>query len=79
MAERIGVTSEIGPLRAVICHTPGPELLAVTQQLEKLEKDNRKMQKTLDKYREKWEALKAGAKARREGKSGVDSVEYAAA
>ena len=24
------VTSEIGPLRAVICHTPGPELLAVT-------------------------------------------------
>lgn len=55
------------------------ELLAVTQQLEKLEKDNRKMQKTLDKYREKWEALKAGAKARREGKSGVDSVEYAAA
>ena len=51
----------------------------MTQQLEKLEKDNRKMQKTLDKYREKWEALKAGAKARREGKSGVDSVEYAAA
>jgi arginine deiminase len=30
MAERIGVTSEIGQLRAVICHTPGPELLAVT-------------------------------------------------
>jgi arginine deiminase len=28
--ERIGVTSEIGPLEAVICHTPGPELLAVT-------------------------------------------------
>jgi arginine deiminase len=27
---RIGVTSEIGPLEAVICHTPGPELLAVT-------------------------------------------------
>jgi arginine deiminase len=30
MVERIGVTSEIGPLRSVICHTPGPELLAVT-------------------------------------------------
>lgn len=30
MAERVGVTSEIGPLRGVICHTPGPELLAVT-------------------------------------------------
>jgi arginine deiminase len=28
--ERVRVTSEIGSLRAVICHTPGPELLAVT-------------------------------------------------
>ncbi|CAN5844969.1 arginine deiminase family protein [soil metagenome] len=27
---RVGVGSEIGALRAVICHTPGPELLAVT-------------------------------------------------
>ncbi len=27
---KVRVTSEIGPLRAVICHTPGPELLAVT-------------------------------------------------
>src|SRR5690606_5041113 len=27
---RVHVTSEIGPLRAVICHTPGPEVLAVT-------------------------------------------------
>src|SRR5688572_11072979 len=27
---RIRVTSEIGALRGVICHTPGPELLAVT-------------------------------------------------
>ena len=27
---RVGVTSEIGALRAVICHTPGEELLAVT-------------------------------------------------
>jgi arginine deiminase len=27
---RVGVTSEIGALRGVICHTPGPELLAVT-------------------------------------------------
>jgi arginine deiminase len=27
---RVRVTSEIGALRAVICHTPGPELLAVT-------------------------------------------------
>lgn len=28
--DRISVGSEIGPLRAVICHTPGTELLAVT-------------------------------------------------
>jgi arginine deiminase len=28
--ERIRVTSEIGALEAVICHTPGPELTAVT-------------------------------------------------
>jgi arginine deiminase len=27
---RIRVTSEIGALQAVVCHTPGPELLAVT-------------------------------------------------
>jgi arginine deiminase len=27
---RVRVSSEIGPLRSVICHTPGPELLAVT-------------------------------------------------
>ncbi|MDB4951224.1 MAG: Arginine deiminase [Gemmatimonadetes bacterium] len=29
-AQRVRVTSEIGPLRAVICHTPGNELRAVT-------------------------------------------------
>ena len=28
--ERVRVTSEIGPLRSVVCHTPGPELVAVT-------------------------------------------------
>jgi arginine deiminase len=27
---RVRVSSEIGPLQSVICHTPGPELLAVT-------------------------------------------------
>ena len=27
---RVRVTSEVGPLRAVLCHTPGAELLAVT-------------------------------------------------
>ena len=42
------------------------QLAAAVLQMERLEKDNRKMQKTLEKYREKWEVLKAGAKARRE-------------
>ncbi len=28
--QHVSVTSEIGPLRSVICHTPGSELLAVT-------------------------------------------------
>ncbi|KAG5956112.1 hypothetical protein E4U57_002845 [Claviceps arundinis] len=41
------------------------QLAAAAAHMERLEKDNRKMQKTLDKYREKWEVLKAGAKARR--------------
>ncbi|MGQ0813699.1 MAG: arginine deiminase [Gemmatimonadota bacterium] len=30
MKAKVRVTSEIGPLKAVLCHTPGPELLAVT-------------------------------------------------
>jgi arginine deiminase len=32
---RVRVASEIGPLRAVVCHTPGPELLAVTPTTKK--------------------------------------------
>ncbi|QUC21565.1 uncharacterized protein UV8b_05808 [Ustilaginoidea virens] len=51
------------------------QLAAATTQIERLEKDNRKMQKTLDKYREKWEVLKAGAKARRGAQAeSVDEV-----
>ncbi|KAG5982115.1 hypothetical protein E4U55_002275 [Claviceps digitariae] len=45
------------------------QLAAAAAHMERLEKDNRKMQKTLDKYREKWELLKAGAKARREAQT----------
>ncbi|KAJ6444357.1 CMGC kinase [Purpureocillium lavendulum] len=52
------------------------QLAGAVKQMERLEKDNRKMQKTLDKYREKWEMLKAGAKARREAQAG-ESVEDA--
>ncbi|CEJ84116.1 hypothetical protein VHEMI03385 [[Torrubiella] hemipterigena] len=51
------------------------QLAAVTKQMERLEKDNRKMQKTLDKYREKWDVLKAGAKARRDGQKGMENIE----
>ncbi|KAH7145861.1 hypothetical protein B0J13DRAFT_329755 [Dactylonectria estremocensis] len=54
------------------------QLAAAVKQMERLEKDNRKMQKTLEKYREKWEVLKAGAKARREAQGTGDSVEDAA-
>jgi predicted RNase H-like nuclease (RuvC/YqgF family) len=53
------------------------EFTAMRQHVEKLERDNKKMQKTLEKYRQKWETLKAGAKARREAQSGGDSVEDA--
>lgn len=53
------------------------QLAAATKHMERLEKDNRKMQKTLDKYREKWDVLKAGAKARREQQSVGESVEDA--
>jgi hypothetical protein len=55
------------------------QLAAVTKQMERLEKDNRKMQKVLDKYREKWETLKAGAKARREAQGAGESVDDASA
>lgn len=55
------------------------QLAAMMKQMEKLEKDNRKMQKTLEKYREKWELLKKGAKARREAQGPADSIEDAAA
>ncbi|KAK7218817.1 hypothetical protein V2G26_006820 [Clonostachys chloroleuca] len=51
------------------------EYSMMKRHIEKLEKENKKMQKTLDKYREKWETLKAGAKARREAQGGGDAVD----
>ncbi len=42
------------------------ELSRVGLQMERLEKENGRMEKNLDMYRDKWEKLKAGAKARRE-------------
>ncbi|KAL6881387.1 hypothetical protein J3F83DRAFT_758247 [Trichoderma novae-zelandiae] len=54
------------------------QLAEMAKHMERLEKDNRKMQKTLEKYREKWETLKAGAKARRGAQSTTgESVEDA--
>ncbi|QYS93845.1 hypothetical protein H0G86_001211 [Trichoderma simmonsii] len=53
------------------------QLAEMTKHMERLEKDNRKMQKTLEKYREKWETLKAGAKARREAQVTAESIEDA--
>ncbi|KAK5998329.1 hypothetical protein PT974_00708 [Cladobotryum mycophilum] len=58
-------------------HELEEQLAAIMKQMERLEKDNRKMQKTLEKYREKWETLKAGAKARREAQVTAESIEDA--
>ncbi|KAL7814179.1 hypothetical protein V8C44DRAFT_363631 [Trichoderma aethiopicum] len=59
-------------------HELEEQLSEMANHMERLEKDNRKMQKTLEKYREKWETLKAGAKARRGGQSTTgESVEDA--
>lgn len=49
------------------------ELARITKQFEVLEKDNKHLKRTVDKYRDKWEALKAGAKARREASHSTDA------
>jgi len=41
-------------------------LALATEQMEKMERDRSRMERNLDVYRDKWEKLKAGAKARRE-------------
>ncbi|KAL7820988.1 hypothetical protein V8C26DRAFT_392149 [Trichoderma gracile] len=59
-------------------HELEEQLSEMAKHMERLEKDNRKMQKALEKYREKWETLKAGAKARRGAQSTTgESVEDA--
>ncbi|GKT93014.1 hypothetical protein Ct61P_10864 [Colletotrichum tofieldiae] len=45
------------------------------QRMEALEKENKSMARTLEKYREKWEKLKAGAKARRQAQGTAESAE----
>ncbi|KAK7748878.1 hypothetical protein SLS53_000902 [Cytospora paraplurivora] len=49
------------------------ELAKANQQFEGLEKDNKRLRHNLDKYRDKWEALKAGAKARRDAAHSADN------
>jgi hypothetical protein len=46
------------------------QLAAVAKRMEALEKDYGRSQVTLERYRDKWEKLKAGAKARRESTQG---------
>lgn len=49
------------------------ELAKANKHFEVLDKDNKHLQRTVDKYRDKWEALKAGAKARREASHSADA------
>lgn len=45
------------------------QLAEMARRMESLEKDHLKLQLTVEKYRERWEKLKAGAKARREAQA----------
>ncbi|KAL1855684.1 hypothetical protein VTK73DRAFT_8531 [Phialemonium thermophilum] len=53
------------------------QLAEAIRRLESLEKDHRKLQETVEKYRDRWEKLKAGAKARREAQGSADHGEAA--
>lgn len=48
------------------------QLALAAQRMDMLEQEHAKLQQTLDKYRDRWEKLKAGAKARREGQGSVN-------
>ncbi|ROW09517.1 hypothetical protein VMCG_02289 [Cytospora schulzeri] len=49
------------------------DLAKASQQADVLEKDNKRLRHNLDKYRDKWEALKAGAKARRDAAQSAEN------
>lgn len=49
------------------------ELIAAGKQFEVLDKENKRLRHNLDKYRDKWESLKAGAKARRGAAQSTDT------
>lgn len=69
MRSRVRVTSEVGPLRAVISHTPGPELLAVTPStredflyddiidLEQARREHHRFRALLSRFAEVYEAM----------------------
>ena len=50
------------------------QLHDATRRIEELERDNTRKEKALGKYREKWEKLKAGAKARREAQNSLEAI-----
>ncbi|KAF6828875.1 hypothetical protein CMUS01_08412 [Colletotrichum musicola] len=50
------------------------QLAAALQRMDALEKENKTMARTLEKYREKWEKLKAGAKARRQAQGTAEAA-----
>jgi len=50
------------------------QLVDAIKRTEELEGENSKQERALAKYREKWEKLKAGAKARREAQGPSDSA-----
>lgn len=53
------------------------QVVLAAQRMESMERDHQKLERSLAKYRERWDKLKAGAKARRGGQGG--SVENSAA
>ncbi|KAI0160907.1 hypothetical protein GGR52DRAFT_562132 [Hypoxylon sp. FL1284] len=55
------------------------QVLAMTRQMAEMEKSYSRARQNLDRYRDKWEQLKAGAKARRAGGGGSASTAAAAA
>ncbi|KAK3398233.1 hypothetical protein B0T20DRAFT_410539 [Sordaria brevicollis] len=50
------------------------QMMNMTRQMAAMEKDHDKLQKTVEKYRERWEQLKAGAKARREAQQSLTQL-----
>ncbi|KAH6687762.1 hypothetical protein F5X68DRAFT_6436 [Plectosphaerella plurivora] len=50
------------------------QMASALRRMEQLEEENQRNERSLAKYREKWEKLKAGAKARRSAQGGAENV-----